>query len=351
MTNRPPELAPYLQRLEQLPFVTSARVAGRTPSFAGHRLDALIELTLTDGVESLSLPAEVKRTHLTREVAERLVHLGQEVPGLLILAPSVGRLLGDLFTAHGINYVDLAGNCYLKLRDQFVASVRGQRLERTPLIDKGLRAPAYRALLALLADPSLIGQSARTIALASGGLSPQTASDLRGRLSTMGMLVTSKGALRWAPGGRKGALDLFLGGYSTVLMPALALGRFRSREEDPTALESVLGPRLTALGPWRWGGGAAAMRLTGYFRGDRTLVYVEAGSDSVPGRQLPLVPDPNGKVMLARSPGPLAFQGPDPESVHPVLVYADLLAETDERSRDAAGEVYRRHLATLIGSH
>jgi hypothetical protein len=61
-------------------------------------------------------------------------------------------------------------------------------------------------------------------------------------------------------------------------------------------------------------------------------------------KTLPLVPDREGEVALLRVPGPLAFEGPQPDVVHPLLVYLDLLTEDHDRARDAAAEIYRRYL-------
>ena len=109
-------------------------------------------------------------------------------------------------------------------------------------------------------------------------------------------------------------------------------------------LEARLAPALSAIGPWRWGGGAAADRLTHYYRGDRTVAYVEQPPADL-ARRLGLVPAADGPVLLVRAPGPLAFRSPHAETVHPLLVYADLLAEGHDRARDAAREIDARYLA------
>ena len=126
------------------------------------------------------------------------------------------------------------------------------------------------------------------------------------------------------------------------------VGRFRAKQHTADAIEADLAPRLAALGEWRWGGGAGAQRLTGYYRGDRTIIYVRE-ADPAAVRKLPLVPDPAGDVALVRAPGPLAFEGPNPEVVHPLLVYADLLTEGHDRAREAAAEIYEKYLAEANG--
>ncbi len=105
------------------------------------------------------LAAELKRTHLSRETGEQLIHLGARVPAMLVLAPAVGRDLGARFADAGINFVDLAGNCYVRLSDRYVARLQGRRTA-TAAGEKGLRAPAYRVLFALLVAPELASATA-----------------------------------------------------------------------------------------------------------------------------------------------------------------------------------------------
>jgi hypothetical protein len=140
-------------------------------------------------------------------------------------------------------------------------------------------------------------------------------------------------------------------GFGATLRPSLAIGRFRARERDIGQLETELARRLSpkAAGRWRWGGGAASQRLTGHFRGDTTIVYVERAPSNVP-TLLGLLPDPAGSVSLVRTPGPLVFESPREDTVHPLLAYADLLLEGDQRSREAAAEIQERHLRALEAS-
>jgi hypothetical protein len=337
------QLRPYLDELERLPFVKKARVVAPRKSAAAASADAVIALTTASG--ETRLPTELKRSHLSREVAEHLVTVGRRSPGLLVLAPVVGSQLGELFAREAINFMDLAGNCHVRLGDSYVARIQGQRGPQRDPADRSLRAPAFRVLFALAADPTLIHATTRALADASGSVSPQTAADMRAKLIAAGIALKTKGRFRWAPGGRKQVLDMFLASYPQ-LVSGFRIGRFRAKQHDIGELEAELVPRLDALGEWRWGGGAAAQRLTQYYRGDRTIVYLRDGHASLAAR-LQLVPDSRGDVILMRAMGPLAFSAPDPTVVHPLLVYADLLNEGHERARAAAGEVLQRHLQSL----
>ncbi len=338
MDSRSIQIRPYLAQLRLLPFVRKARLAARTRADVGE----MIGLTTPSG--EVELPVELKLSHLSREVAERLVHVGQRHPGLLVLAPLVGAELGELFVREKINFVDLAGNCHVRIGQQFLAYVQGRRpLIRTPA-DRGMRAPAFKVLFALLADPELVHATTRALAQAAGSVSPQTAADMRAKLLASGTLLKSRGNLRWARGGWKQALDMFLFAFPHMVS-GFMVGRFRSKHQDAKQLEAELTPRLNAMGEWRWGGGAAAQRLTHYYRGDRTMIYLRDGSMTL-AQKLPLVPDPDGNVVLMRAIGPLAFESPNPEVVHPLLIYADLMNEAHDRAREAGADIFQRYLSS-----
>src|SRR3954451_5359187 len=107
-------------------------------------------------------------------------------------------------------------------------------------------------------------------------------------------------------------------------------------ETAPDKLEQRIEPLLDAACDWRYGGGAAGMRLTTYYRGDRTVLYTQKPPADLPTR-LRLVRDASGPIMIMRVPGRLAFESPAARCVHPLLAYADLLAEGHERASEAAG--------------
>jgi hypothetical protein len=339
-------LAPYLYRLRELPFVRGATV-NRVAASGDRDIDAVVAIRTLTG--SKRLATMIKRSHLTREVGLAMVRVGASRENLLLLAPAVGRDLGKELAAAGINYMDLAGNCDVRLGRQYVAHVEGRRAE-APAAAKSFRAPAFRVLLALLINPALAGATSRTLAEAAGGVSAQTALDLRERLLERAILVRKGTRLGWRPRGRREALDILVAGFTATLRPSLSLGNFRPMERSLAQLETNLQDVLREVRAWRWGGGAACERLTGHFRGDRTHVYVLGGLPSDLPAKLRLLPDPDGALSFAQCPGPLAFDGPQPHAVHPLLAYLDLLSESEPRAREAAQEIYERFLATELGA-
>jgi hypothetical protein len=320
-----------LRLLRALPFVKSVKLRPRLGE-----VDAEVELVTTNGDENV-LPCEIKRAHLGHDVGLHIVNLSRQQPGLILFAPAIGRDLGDVFEQNRVNFIDSAGNCFLRIGDNFVARVQGRTHEKTPVNERALRAPGYRALLSLLVRPGLLDAASRTIA-AAADVAPQTANDVRRRLVADGLVLETRAGFRWTPGRRKDAVAMWIAGFGTTLSPTLAIGRFRSQDRTSADLEARFEPILDAACEWRYGGGAAANRFTHHYRGDRTILYTH-GAPADLWSKLRLVRDASGPILLARAPGPASFDGPDPRCVHPLLVYADLLAEGHERAREAAAQV------------
>lgn len=123
---------------------------------------------------------------------------------------------------------------------------------------------------------------------------------------------------------------------------SLLVGTYRTQDVDPDAREQRLAPLLDQIGSWRWGGGAASHRLSGYFHGDKTVVHVaDPPADLL--RRLRAVPAQDGPLIVLRSPGPKGLDGATPDTAHPLLVYTELLTDSSERARDAAQELADRY--------
>lgn len=327
-----------LDRLRALPFVKRAIL--RAPQPRGQRS---LELVLDTPEGRYVLPCDVQRSHLRHEAGQAMLHFAETQSDLIVFAPAVGRSLGDAFEHGGVNFVDIAGNCFLRLGDRYIARIQGRPDASGGRVGKALRAPAYRALLAVMIQRDLVDAPSRAIA-AEAGVSPQTAIDLRKYLVEQGYVLRTRDHHAWAPERESEVMTLWLTGYSTTLAPSLTIGRFRAKEADPAELERRIEPILDEAGAWGYGGGAAAQRLTGYYRGDRTIIYLTDSPADLATR-LRFAKDEFGPISLARTPGRLALRSPKPRCVHPLVAYADLLAEGHDRARDAARELNERFIA------
>lgn len=175
-------------------------------------------------------------------------------------------------------------------------------------------------------------------------MAPATAADRVAQLRREGLVHEVEGERRLAEPQR--VLDLWLKTYGTQVHPKILIGRYRTQDDDPEGLEHRIEDTLGDDVTWAWGGGAAAQRLTGYYRGPDTIVHLQEPSFDVPKRLRDLGAD-DGPLILMRAPGPIAFEGVHPRTVNPLLVYTELLFTGDKRAREAAEEIRKKFLAHI----
>ena len=332
---------PYLARLREIPFVRAAKLQVRKA--LDHRgFDGLLVLRTTEGVHEL--PVELKRTYLTYAVVDRT--LGQmRAAGQpwILFAPYIPRPLGRYLEERGVNYVDLAGNHRLVLDCRLAAHAEGRTEKRAAEAHRGLRVPGYQVLFAILAAPHLLNATVRQLAAAAGTGKTAAAETLR-RFRNENLIGEARGQrFLLEP---KILLDRWLAGYAMQVRPRLLLGTFHTKFLEPAALERHLEAKLGADVRWGFGGGAAARRIGGQYRGERTVVYLEDAALDLPTRLGAQRAD-DGTLVLIGMPGRVAYEGVEPRTVHPLLVYTELLAAGEPRAREAAAEIAQRHLEYL----
>jgi len=331
------KLDAYLEHLRALPFVRAVSVNKEQVQVGEHRVDARIAIRTPTGVEKVYV--EIKGSNMSREMAAQVASLAQSIHPLLVAAPVIGSGVGDFLVQNNTSFVDLRGNCHIDLGGRYIARIQGQAGER-PVTARALRTPSYQVLFTVLAEPTLISTSVRALA-AAAGVSRQPAVTLRQRLVELGLVVRGAKGYMWTQQGRRKALDLWLAGYATSVRQGLFVGAYRTQDADPGAREDRIAPILDKCCPWRWGGGSASDRMTGYFHGEKTVVHVVDSPADLP-RSLRAVPASDGPLIVLRSPGPKGIDGITPDTAHPLLVYTELLTDGGERAREAAEELAER---------
>jgi len=334
------ELQPYLAHLKALPFVRGVRVEQQARGADPPHADALVRLRTPKG--ECTLRAEIKRTHLTQTLVDGFLARARplEKGRWILLAPHVGRKMGGYLRENHTNYLDVAGNCYLTIDRDYLALVEGKRPERKGPAARGVRGPGHQVLFAVLARPDLLDAPVRKLAGAAG-VGKTAAAEMLARLESEGLIGADREGRRLLQ--PQIVLDRWLAGYIALVRPRLLIGRFRTNDPDPEALEGRIEHELGDTVQWAWGGGAAAMRLTGYYRGAGTVLHLAEPVQDL-GKRLKAIPAEGGPLIVLRVPGPIAFEGVKPRTAHPLLVYTELLAAGAERAREAAEEVATRYL-------
>jgi hypothetical protein len=328
MEDVPRKIDGYLRHLRTLPFVTSVDL--EPSKKADPRADVTLQVWTPAGKRSVRV--EWKKSHLSRETIEHVIAtLARVKSDVLLFAPLVGRAIGDRLSEAQIGYVDLAGNCHVEWGKGYVAHIEGRKLPTRAPQARAVRIPSLLVLFSLLARPDYVGASTRQLALAAGGVSPQTAADLRKRLVAEGCIIPNGRDHFWAPNGKERALDLLVAGYEQ-LAAHLRVGRYRARPGPIAEIELLIERNLEKGPKWSWGGGAALYRRSRLYRGTRTIAYVDG---PLPERLPGLIPDPHGEVIFARPPGQCAYD----KRGEVLLIYLDLRTEGEPRALEVAQEL------------
>jgi hypothetical protein len=333
-------LSPYLEILENLRGIRAVRASEPPSSKRLQRHDASLSLRTPSGTFRL-LAVEYK-SHLSRAVVDHLIARFRGARDrIVVLAPHIGAGVGAMLAEAGINYVDRHGNCHLAV-DSVYIHVAGRTGPPHAASEKGLRSPGYQVLFAYLAEPALLDRPLRAVA-EWAGVSRQPASDVRQRLLEDGYIIETRKGYRWVDRRRDDALNMWLRGYETTVRASLVRGTYRT-QTDPDELEKQIVALFPKMGvsELRWGGTTAAYRLTSHYRGARTTVHVHATPRGV-AQHLRAVSDPRGNLVVMDAFGAINWEA-EGETVHPLLVYSEMLRDGDERAREAAEMLFDSHI-------
>lgn len=250
----------------------------------------------------------------------------------------------DTLREAGIQFIDTAGNCYIN-QPQLYLLVKGNKAQgaiKKPTVNRVFKQTGLRVLYAMLCNPGLENETYRTIAAKTGvalGMVNWVFKDLNelGFLLETGTGRTKKVRLL----NKEKLLERWITAYAEQLRPKLILGRYRGAEG--WWQNAQLNP-AQAL----WGGEPAAAKLTDYLKPEIITVYADKENPAgviIPNR---LKKDPQGNVeLVARFWQPETI-APHKEMVHPVLVYADLMATGNQRNIEAARMIYDQHIVQLV---
>jgi hypothetical protein len=140
---------------------------------------------------------------------------------------------------------------------------------------------------------------------------------------------------------KENLLQRWVTAYPEQLRPKLTLGRFRG--EYGWWQQKTLDPFKA-----QWGGEVAAAKLTQYLQPQIITIYAtpqELDQLLIKNR---LKRDQTGDVEILKRFWKPAEIWKYEDLVHPILIYADLLATGNERNIETAKMIYDQHIVQLI---
>lgn len=264
----------------------------------------------------------------------------------LLMAEYVTPPVADELRAQGQPFADAAGNAWLPAPLVLITGRKPATKVVLPTAGRADTPVGLKVLFALLCDPALANAPHRAIAAAAGvalGGVPAVLQDLQkqGHLLVLGKRRRLDATRR--------VLDVWAQAYARRL-------------RDKTLHAVYTTPAFDTWGEWQldpadglWGGEPAAKLLTQYLRPGVLTIYAKRLPPLLMARHRMIKADTQAntpattqveRVLEWRKPfwGQLPA-GPRPDTVPPVLVYADLLATGDGRCIETANVLYEQYIA------
>jgi hypothetical protein len=301
--------------------------------------DALIRIAYED-VE-LDFAVEVK-LGITRAaigvVAQGFLKFPEK--GLLVTR-HVNPRIAELLKKMAIPFIDTAGNAYINEPPLYIF-IKGNKLAKEPhpeRIQRAFRPAGLQVLYVLLCNPGIEDEPLREIAKAAD-VALGTVSWVMKELERMGFLIEM---------GRRGRrlvrkdniLKRWVTAYPEQLRPKLFRGRFRAINYD--WWKDI---NIKDFGAY-WGGEVAAAVLTKYLRPEIVTIYTKDPIGKLVLKHK-LKKDPDGNVEILNRFWNFKLNTFNNDLVHPVLVYADLMATGDNRNIETAGMIYDAEIVRFI---
>ncbi len=305
--------------------------------YEGHGLDAVVKI-LGKGVR-LEFPVEIKAnlTHAVLGIAGQQIKEGRKKT--LLVTRCVTPQIADRLKELDIPFADAAGNIYINELPLFIFVKGNKPLGKHQVvpINRAFRPAGLKVIFALLCNPGLENATFREIA-EYAQVALGTVGWVMQDLKRMNYLIDMKTKGRRLTD-KKNLLARWVTAYPEQLRPKQEMGRYRAGDLKNIDLNDF---------PAYWGGETAANLLTKHLKPQMATIYAlqPIGPFLLKNG---LKKDPNGNIEILKIFWNFQFDREHPNLVHPILIYADLIATGDERDIETAKIIYERELFRFIG--
>jgi len=289
---------------------------------------------------TFDLPYDVKTTIDRRD---QLLSFKNRHNDAVLITRELSRKMAEQCRELGIQFIDHAGNCYLRQPGLFVfvtGAKETSKLRQTST--RGLTPATLRVVFAVLTCPPILNSNVRRIA--------EVASISHGAAGSALILLEEAGFFTSAPSGRRILamperwLDAWTEGYLGRIRPKLKKYRMSASLPISAVLERI-GPQYREV---VLGGEAAAARASGLKPGTITL-YIDLRDPAVMRdlvQELKLHRDPEGKIELVDMFWNTRELSSFP-AVPAALMYADLIGTGEQRTAEIAAELRKEICADV----
>lgn len=318
-----------IEKINQLPEVHCGIWSGAEGK-EKKRIDAGI--ILRSGQEEIKFYAEVKTKIVPAQIFW-LKELRDQISPLIVLAHYITPEAKALLKREEIPYADTAGNIFIRAKGIYIFVETGKtHREKIESQDRAFTKAGLKVVYLFLVAPEYINRPYRVIGEKAKVTIATVGKVLHGLLQERYILQEDDRNYRFVD--REKLLQKWVTGYNAMLKPKLRRRKYR------WVYDKVAWKAIELPGNTFWGGAAAAEKLTDYLIADKLVIYTGKDFNEV-AQQLKMVPDKDGGVELVEAFWDCEETG---ETVHPILVYADLIESTSPRYVETAIGIYKNYV-------
>lgn len=305
----------------------------------GQRADCVLRMVMYG--KEIRYCVEVKANVTKTDKLLAMMRKGGFEHPFLLVAKYINGQMAEQLKRDGIEFIDTAGNAFINHPPLYIF-VKGNRpldLVKHIPVKRAFKPAGLRTIYAFLCNPGLENKTYREIAAVTD-VALGTVDWIMKELKELGYLLhMGKRGNRLIQ--KEKLLQRWVTAYPEQLRPKLTLGRFRG-EHDWWQQKTL--DRFEV----QWGGEVAAAKLTRYLQPQIITIYTtpEQLNPFLIGNRLKR--DPMGDVEILEKFWKPAELWTRKDVVHPILIYADLLATGNERNIETARIIYEQHIIQLI---
>lgn len=257
---------------------------------------------------------------------------------ILIIAQTIYPQLMKELIQNGINSLDIAGNCQIKVEGLFV-HIEGKRQALKDSIaittkNRLFQETGLKIIFRLLNDPEWINLPYRQMQV-SANVSLGSVNIIMNELIDSGyVLKTEKGKFLK---NKKDLLERWIMGYNDLLKPKLFMNRMTFKDEEIKNNWAKL-PLPTDT---YWGGEPAANLYDGYLYPEQFTIY---GGTTGALVKAGLRANENGEIFVYSKFWSITNEE---KKIPTLLIYADLMGSGNSRNIEAAHRIYDNELQHL----
>lgn len=297
-----------------------------------------IHFTISNEISTYNI--EVKKEMRNQYLSE-IYYKNEEYKPFMLVAGRISSEIKKELRANNVAYLEANGNFYLKEGNKMFWIDANEPLK----IEKDNRNRAFtktgvKVLFEFLTNPTLINQNYRQIAEQTGTSIGNITNIIQGLKQDGFVLSVNSNTVKI--NNIEALIQKWSQAFTENLKPSLRIGSFRFlKETDLLAWKELAFDTSKIV----WGGEPAGDLLTNYLKPEEFTLYTDESRTELI-RNYRLIPDDKGRVEVYEK-----FwkdDGSEQKNAPPLIVYADLMGNSDRRSIETAQKIYDEYLQNKL---